>query len=130
MKYHTGPWTLKELNKKHIGLPNNGLSVFSFFSCGGGSSMGYKLAGYNVRGFCEIDPKMAKAYLANNKVDHPYVMGIQDFNKMIENELPTWLRDIDVVDGSPPCSSFSMAGSREKDWGKKRSSERVNLNRF
>ena len=25
---------------------------------------------------------------------------------------------LDVLDGSPPCSSFSMAGNREKDWGK------------
>ncbi|MFK5284292.1 DNA cytosine methyltransferase, partial [Lacticaseibacillus paracasei] len=23
-----------------------------------------------------------------------------------------------MLDGSPPCSSFSMAGNREKDWGK------------
>jgi DNA (cytosine-5)-methyltransferase 1 len=28
------------------------------------------------------------------------------------------LFDIDILDGSPPCSSFSMSGSREKAWGK------------
>jgi DNA (cytosine-5)-methyltransferase 1 len=27
------------------------------------------------------------------------------------------LFDIDILDGSPPCSSFSMAGSREDAWG-------------
>jgi DNA (cytosine-5)-methyltransferase 1 len=25
---------------------------------------------------------------------------------------------LDILDGSPPCSTFSMAGSREKAWGK------------
>ena len=26
--------------------------------------------------------------------------------------------ELDVLDGSPPCASFSMAGNREKDWSK------------
>ena len=36
----------------------NGLKVFSCFACGGGSTMGYKLAGCEVLGCCEIDPRM------------------------------------------------------------------------
>jgi DNA (cytosine-5)-methyltransferase 1 len=35
-------------------------------------------------------------------------------------DLPEELFGIDILDGSPPCSSFSMAGNREKDWGKKK----------
>lgn len=31
----------------------NGLKVFSCFACGGGSTMGYKLAGCEVLGCCE-----------------------------------------------------------------------------
>ena len=31
---------------------------------------------------------------------------------------PKDLYNLDILDGSPPCSSFSMAGNREKDWGK------------
>ena len=38
--------------------PNN-LNVFGTFICGGGSTMGYKLAGYNHLGGVEIDPKVA-----------------------------------------------------------------------
>lgn len=34
-------WSLSDLEKKK----KNGCRVFSCFSCGGGSSMGYKLAG-------------------------------------------------------------------------------------
>ena len=40
----------------------NGLTVFSFFSGGGGSTMGYKLAGCDVLGNCEIDKNMTSLY--------------------------------------------------------------------
>ncbi len=43
-------------------------------------------------------------------------MPIQDFKKL--ETMPKELFDLDVLDGSPPCSSFSMAGARERDWGK------------
>ena len=34
--------------------------------------------------------------------------------------IPDELKNLDIFDGSPPCSSFSMAGSREKTWGKEK----------
>jgi DNA (cytosine-5)-methyltransferase 1 len=78
--------------------------------------MGYKLAGYRVLGGVEIDPHMMELYRANHRPEHSYLMGVQEF-KGIAGDLPQGLRDIDVLDGSPPCSSFSMAGSREDAWG-------------
>ena len=54
-------WHLEDLSAR----PKNGCKVFSCFSCGGGSSMGYKLAGYSVIGNCEIDPDMMKIYREN-----------------------------------------------------------------
>ena len=33
-------------------------------------------------------------------------------------DLPAELFDLDILDGSPPCSSFSLSGNRENDWGK------------
>lgn len=41
--------------------------VFSCFACGGGSTMGYKIAGYDVIGCNEIDPRMMKCYETNWK---------------------------------------------------------------
>lgn len=95
----------------------NGLKVFSCFHCGGGSSLGYKLAGYKVLGGVEIDPDMMAIYRANHRPAHSYLMGVQDFIKIPDDDLPPELFDLDILDGSPPCSSFSMAGSREKKWG-------------
>lgn len=96
---------------------SNGLKVFSCFSCGGGSTMGYKLAGCEVIGNVEIDPKINEIYKANHKPKYSYCMDIRDFNKIPNEELPRELFELDILDGSPPCSTFSMSGIRERAWG-------------
>ena len=114
-KEHKFPyeWTLKDAN-----FTKDKGKVFSCFSCGGGSTMGYKLAGFDVIGNCEIDPKMNEVYVENHKPKYTFLEGIQTFKD--REDLPAELFDLDILDGSPPCSSFSMAGNREKDWGKKK----------
>jgi len=96
----------------------NGYSVFTCFAGGGGSTMGYKLAGYDVIGFNEIDKHMIQCYEANHSPIFKYTEPIQEFKK--QRRFPRELKNLDVLDGSPPCSLFSLAGNREKDWGKKR----------
>lgn len=92
--------------------------VFSCFACGGGSTMGYKLAGFDVIGHNDIDPKMVEVYKENHKPKYSYLESITTFAK--RKDLPKELYNLDILDGSPPCSSFSMAGNREKDWGKEK----------
>lgn len=96
---------------------SNGLKVFSCFSCGGGSTMGYKLAGCEVIGNVEIDPKINEIYKANHSPKYSYCMDIRAFNNIPNEELPRELFELDILDGSPPCSSFSMSGIRERAWG-------------
>lgn len=103
-------WEFKDYPAK------NGLKVFSCFACGGGSTMGYKLAGCEVLGDLEIDPRVNAVYVANHKPKYNFVMDIRDFNKM--DDLPEELYHLDILDGSPPCTSFSIAGQREETWGK------------
>ena len=98
----------------------NGLKVFSCFACGGGSTMGYKLAGCEVIGCCEIDPKMNEVYVKNHNPKYNFLMDIRKFNELPNEELPPELFDLDILDGSPPCTTFSMAGEREDSWGKKK----------
>ena len=90
--------------------------VFSCFACGGGSTMGYKLAGFDVIGCNEIDKRMMYAYCKNHDPKFPFLEPIQEFK--LRDDLPEELYNLDILDGSPPCSSFSMAGSREEAWGK------------
>lgn len=103
-------WTLKDA----IFSKDKG-SVFSCFACGGGSSMGYKLAGFDVIGCNEIDHRMMYAYCQNHNPKYPFLEPIQEFKK--REDLPVELYNLDILDGSPPCSTFSVVGSREEAWG-------------
>ncbi len=100
------------------GIEYHGKKVFGTFVCGGGSTMGYKLAGYDHLGGVEIDPPIADVYKANHNPKLFFEQDIRIFN--LRDDLPAELYNLDLLDGSPPCSSFSMAGNREKDWGKKK----------
>jgi DNA (cytosine-5)-methyltransferase 1 len=83
----------------------------------GGSTMGYEFAGYNHLGGVEIDPKIAEIYKQNHSPKYLYNC---DIRELLNKELPEELYNLDILDGSPPCTSFSMAGKREKDWGKQK----------
>jgi DNA (cytosine-5)-methyltransferase 1 len=107
-------WYLSDLKQ----VKKNGVKVFSTFSCGGGSTMGYKLAGCTVLGNVEIDKAMNQIYKANHDPQFNFCMDIRHFKDLPNEELPKELFDLDILDGSPPCSSFSMSGNRSKDWGK------------
>jgi len=100
------------------GIEYHGHSVFGTFVCGGGSTMGYKLAGFHHIGGVEIDKKVAECYRINHSPKYLFNEDIREFNK--RGDLPDELYNLDLLDGSPPCSSFSMAGNREKDWGKEK----------
>ena len=55
--------------------------MFSCFACGGGSTMGYKIAGYDVIGCNEIDPRMMKCYETNHHPQYSYLEDIRDLVK-------------------------------------------------
>jgi len=103
-------WNLKDAN-----FTKDKGKVFSCFACGGGSTMGYKLAGFDVIGHNDIDKKMIEVYKLNHNPKYSFLESITTFAK--RKDLPKELYKLDILDGSPPCSSFSMAGNREKDWG-------------
>ena len=100
------------------GVTEHRSTVFGTFVCGGGSTMGYKLAGYDHVGGVEIDPKIAELYRKIHRPTMLYVEDLRRFNR--RGDIPPALYDLDVLDGSPPCTSFSMTGKREKDWGKRK----------
>jgi DNA (cytosine-5)-methyltransferase 1 len=97
-------------------VPYHGKTVFGTFVCGGGSSMGYKLAGYNHLGGVEFIQQYADVYKANHKPEYFFFEDMRDFNK--REDLPRELYRLDLLDGSPPCAGFSTAGARERLWNK------------
>ncbi len=79
--------------------------------------MGYKRAGCEIVAANDIDPEMAWHYRRNLNPPLYYLCPIRD---LLTADLPEELFNLDILDGSPPCSTFSMAGSREKAWGKEK----------
>lgn len=113
MKKPDCAWSLSDLEQ----VRKNGVKVMSTFACGGGSSMGYKRAGCEIIAANDIDPEMAWHYKENLNPPNYFLCPIGD---LLTAELPKELFDLDILDGSPPCSTFSMAGSREDAWGKEK----------
>ncbi len=69
-------WTLKDAH-----FTKDKGKVFSCFSCGGGSTMGYKLAGFDVIGCNEIDGRMMSIYKANHNPRFAFLEPIQEFKQ-------------------------------------------------
>ena len=94
-------------------VESNGFRVASTFSGCGGSSLGYRMAGYKVIWANEFVEAAANTYRANKS--HDCILDTRDIRQVEAADLPA---DLDILDGSPPCSSFSMAGKRAENWGK------------
>lgn len=98
----------------------NGLMVASTFAGAGGSSTGWAIAGYRVMWANEFHPPAAESYAAN----HPEtILDRRDIRDITGAEIIDACggRVPDVLDGSPPCQDFSMAGKRTRGWGEERS---------
>lgn len=101
-------------------LPWNGLNAVSTFSGAGGSSVGYRMAGFRVLWASEFVPAAQDTYRVNMA---PYtVLDTRDIRDVTPDDLLAGcglgVGEIDLFDGSPPCASFSTAGKREAGWGK------------
>jgi len=98
--------------------PRNGYSVVSTFSGAGGSCLGWRMAGYEVVWASEFVRAAQDTYRAN----HDGPLDTRDIRVVRADEVleAVGLKrgELDVLDGSPPCSSFSRAGSGAKGWGK------------
>jgi len=105
---------MTEINK----IKSNGTNVVSLFSGAGGSSLGYKLAGCNVLLANEFDKEAQEVYAIN----HPKTILCKDdvrniTGKQILKLIKLKKGELDILDGSPPCSAFSTMGKRDKGWG-------------
>lgn len=61
---------------------------------------------------------MMKCYIENHNPQYTFLEDIRDLVR--RNNLPEELYNLDILDGSPPCSTFSMSGLREDAWGKEK----------
>ena len=99
-------------------LPWNGYNAISTFSGCGGSSLGYKMAGFRILYANEFIPAAQETYRANHKGT---ILDTRDIRKVQPADILGTIGmkpgELDLMDGSPPCASFSTAGKREAGWG-------------
>ena len=94
-----------------------GLVAASTFAGCGGSSTGYRWAGYEVRWASEYLDAPANSYAANWPTT---ILDRRDVREVpgsdILDAIGVERGELDLFDGSPPCQPFSMAGKRDKNW--------------
>ena len=114
MKYK--PYTVKDVKKASA---QNKFTVVSCFAGGGGSSTGYRLAGGKILLINEFVEEAIASY-KKNYPDTPVL--VDDIKKYAGKDFLDKVKlkegELDILDGSPPCSAFSVAGKREKGWDK------------
>ena len=102
------PYTLQDV----VNASNqNKFNVISTFAGGGGSSTGYRLAGGKILCINEFVEEAQNTY-RENYPDTPILPG--DIKQLSGKDfLDIAILDVgelDILDGSPPCSAFSVAG--------------------
>lgn len=110
------PYTMQDVLKS---ASRKLFTVISTFAGGGGSSTGYKLAGGNILAVNEFVDAAVETY-KENYPDTPVIK--EDIKKLTGKDFLKLTNikqgELDILDGSPPCSAFSIAGKREKGWDK------------
>lgn len=104
--------TMAEINKL-----KKDYTAVSFFAGGGGSSTGHKLAGMDILYSNEFIPAAQDTYRANHPTTILDGSDIRTLDpRAILKQIGLKVGELDLLDGSPPCSPFSSAGVGDKGW--------------
>jgi DNA (cytosine-5)-methyltransferase 1 len=98
--------------------PSHAAQVASLFAGCGGSCLGYQAAGFLVVWANEFIPAAQAVYTLNHPatpLDPRDVRLIDPADVLTACHLA--VGELALLDGSPPCASFSTAGSRATGWG-------------
>lgn len=103
---------LKEVFKLR---PKNHLNVVDMFSGCGGLSLGFGMAGYQIKAMIDFDKDSLLTAQKNKIADHYLNLDLfeedwlQSFSKKVNP------KEVDIVVAGPPCQGFSLTGPRKLD---------------
>lgn len=96
-------------------------TLVSTFTGAGGACLGYRWAGFRPLVASEFVEAARATYRANfptTPIDPRDIRDIDGGDLLAEIGLA--VGELSLLEGSPPCASFSLSGSREKAWGKEK----------
>jgi DNA (cytosine-5)-methyltransferase 1 len=102
------PYNLAHMHRR---ASKKKFNVVSTFAGGGGSSIGYALAGGEVILANEISTNASETYKRNHPSTKMDTGNIKDFCNQEFN-----LGEVDILDGSPPCITFSVAKAQKREF--------------
>jgi DNA (cytosine-5)-methyltransferase 1 len=103
----------KILNDAFKKRKNNNLNVIDLFSGCGGLSLGFKMAGYNIKAMVDFDNDSLLTAKKNNLAEHYLNLDLfndewlKSFTKKVKS------KHVDIVIAGPPCQGFSLTGPRK-----------------
>lgn len=126
MEIHKFPynWKLAEAN-----FTKDKGKVFSCFACGGGSTMGYKLAGFDVIGCNEIDPKVNRGVCNQPCTTVQFFRGYKRIERERESYRPNFITWI-FWTAHPHVPLSPYPATVKRIGAKKRCSERGKRHKF
>lgn len=111
------PFDVPSVREIRQNVGANGLKVVSLFSGCGGGSLGLEWAGYEVLWANEFISEAAHVYRLNHPgvtVDQTDIRRLDPDKVLRETGLEQG--EVDLMEGSPPCSAFSFVGKRTRGW--------------
>lgn len=88
------------------------ITVIDTFAGAGGFSLGFHLAGAEIKGAIEIDSWATDTFMAN----HPETKVIKkNISLMDDNEILSTFQTPDILLGGPPCQGYSVANRNNGD---------------
>ena len=93
----------------------NNLNVIDLFSGCGGLSLGFDMAGYNIKAMIDFDKDSLLTAAKNDLAEHYLNLNLfeEDWIKGLTNKVK--LNEVDIIVAGPPCQGFSLTGPRNLD---------------
>ena len=94
---------------------SNNLNVIDLFSGCGGLSLGFDMAGYNIKAMIDFDKDSLLTAEKNELADYYLLFDLFDENWIESFTTKVELSEVDIIVAGPPCQGFSLTGPRNLD---------------